>query len=346
MASLTQFGSRSTADQVIAGIDLSGRRFAVTGCDSGLGFETMNALAANGAQVIGLARTSAAAEAACRVAGRLCAPVACDLSDLGSVAAAAATIRELHGPLDAIVANAGVAFLPTLEVRHGVEMQFLVNHIGHFALLNALTDIVRDAAGRVVIVSGGAVLRKSAVDGIEFDNLAGGRSYDPKTFYQRSKLAVALYAKELSRRLARRGIAVNAVDPGAARGTRIHRHRGQPWLLRAVTSLFEKSPERAAATQTLLAAHPGVAGHSGEVWADCRVVEAHPLVGDAGLAQRLWEASDAIVKAHAAAARPAEPEFAGVNAAGELVPAHAGEVAPGHAAEPAPARADAVAEAA
>src|SRR5882672_9142793 len=120
------FGARSTADQVLAGIDLTGKRIVVTGCNSGLGFETMNALAANGAHVIGLARTISGAAQACERVGLSCTPVACELADLESVAAAAEKIRSLDEPLDAIVANAGIANLPTLQTRNGVEMQFLV----------------------------------------------------------------------------------------------------------------------------------------------------------------------------------------------------------------------------
>src|SRR3981189_446238 len=149
MANSNPFGVRSTADKVLAGIDLTGKRIVVTGCNSGIGFETMSALGANGAQVLGLARSLRDAEMACAKAGPSCVPVACDLADLGSIAAAARTIRALEGPLDAIVANAGIANLPTLQTRYGVEMQFLVNHIGHFALANQLCDLLRDARGRI-----------------------------------------------------------------------------------------------------------------------------------------------------------------------------------------------------
>src|SRR3982074_2399909 len=106
MASSNPFGARSTADKVLAGIDLTGKHFVVTGCSSGIGFETMSALAANGAQVIGLARSIAAAKAACASAGFSCVPIACDLSDLDSVTAAAESIRNLKVPLDAFIANA------------------------------------------------------------------------------------------------------------------------------------------------------------------------------------------------------------------------------------------------
>jgi len=294
------FGARSTADQVLAGVDLTGKRFVVTGCTSGIGFETMNSLAANGAQVMGLARSLATAAAACRRAGTTCIPVACDLADLDSVAAAARTIRSLDLPLDSIVANAGIAHLPTLQTRNGIELQFLVNHVGHFALVNQLADIVRDGTGRIVIVSSNASIKRAPAEGIMFDNLDGHDRYRPFAFYAQSKLAAALYAKELSRRLQNRGIAVNSVHPGATRGTHLHKYlRGPLTFVAGVAKLFMRNTQRGAATQALLAASPRVAGISGEYWADCQIAEGSPLLTDGALATRLWEVSERIVSAHA-----------------------------------------------
>lgn len=298
-----QFGARSTADQVLAGIDLSGKRIVVTGCGSGIGFETMSALAANGAQVIGLARSPADAETACRKAGSTCTPVACDLADLGSVAAAAAAIRALNGSLDTIITNAAVANLPTLRTKYGVEMQFLVNHIGHFALVNQIHDLVRNGTGRIVIVSSSAGIRQAPAEGIMFENLDGRRFYEPLAFYGQSKLANALFAKELSRRLSARGIAVNSLHPGATRSTGLNRNLTLP--LRIVLSAakwFMKSAPQGAATQALLAAHPSVGGISGEYWTNCRIAPGNPLLEDAGLAERLWKVSEDIVARHGPAA--------------------------------------------
>src|SRR3984957_3396778 len=138
------FGARSTADKVLAGVDLTGKRFVVTGCSTGIGFETMSALAANGAHVIGLASSLVSAKHACDKVGPGATPVACHLPDFDSVAVAAETISGLQVSLDAIIANAGVAQPPTLRTRYGIELQFLVNYIGHFSLLNRLLDLVRD----------------------------------------------------------------------------------------------------------------------------------------------------------------------------------------------------------
>jgi WW domain-containing oxidoreductase len=258
----------------------------------------MNSLAANGAHVVGLARSWSAAAEACLRVGPTCTAVACDLSDLDSVADAAGAIRALNAPVDAVVANAGIAYLPDLRTRYGVEMQFLVNHIGHFALVKQLSEMVRNGSGRIVLVSGATRVKPSPSEGIMFDNLDGRRFYQPATFYRQSKLAVALFAKELARRLQGRGIAVNAVDPGATQGTQLERHLRQPLLIRSVARLFKKNAQRAAATQALLAASPRVTGISGEIWADCRISKGPALLGDVDLAKRLWEVSERIVGAH------------------------------------------------
>jgi WW domain-containing oxidoreductase len=298
MSRSNPFGPRSTADQVLAGVDLTGKHMVVTGCNSGLGFETMNALAANGAHVIGLARSLSAAESACERVGLHCTPVGCDLADLDSVTAAADSIRALDAPLDAIVANAGIANLPTLQTRHGVEMQFLVNHVGHFALVNRLCDLVRNGTGRIVIVTSDASIKRAPPEGIMFDNLDGHQSYRPFAFYGQSKLAVAVYAKELSRRLLGRGIAVNSVHPGATRGTKLNKYlRGPLALALSVAHVFMRTVQQGAATQALLAASPRVAGITGEYWTDCRIAAGNPLLSDDSLAKRLWDVSERIVAA-------------------------------------------------
>ena len=280
------FSRRSTADHVLAGIDLTGKHILVTGCNSGLGFETLNALAANGAAVIGLARSFEAAARACAQASPVCVPVGCDLSTFDSIAAALDTIRGLAVPLDAVVANAAAAYLPSLETRYGIERQFLTNHIGHFMLVNGIADILRDASARIVMVSSAESIDQAPAEGIMFDNLDGHQFYDPTMFYGQSKLANALYAAELSRRLAARGIAANTADPGAAR---------TPMRKGFFRRLFAKTPAQAAATQALLAASPQAAGVTGEFWSNCRISQGSALLQNAVLARRLWDVSQEIL---------------------------------------------------
>jgi WW domain-containing oxidoreductase len=289
------FGRRSTADDVLAGLDLTGKTILITGCNSGIGFETFRALAAHGAHVVGLARTLEAALDACRRAGGSSTAVACDLADLDSVVTATNLVRALGRPLDALVASAGIMGSKELQLREGVELQFFVNHIGHFVLVNGLIDRVRDHTGRVVIVSGSAAVQQAPREGIMFDNLDGHRFYKPFCFYGQSKLANALFAKELSRRVASRGIAVNSLHPGAIGATGLFRGMAFPFtLVLGIASPFMKSIPQGAATQTLLAASPWVEGISGEYWVDCQVDQGSPFLNDRAMAARLWRVSEKI----------------------------------------------------
>jgi WW domain-containing oxidoreductase len=306
MASSIPHGSHSTANQVLAGVDLTTKRILVTGCDEEIGFETMNSLAANGAQVFGLASSEFGAKSACEQVGPRATPVACDLADLDSVVAAAKMIRGLNVSLDAIIANAEVAIPPTLHTSFGVELQFFGNHIGHFALVNQLLDRVRNGTGRIVIASSSASITQAPSEGIMFDNLDGHRFYDPLTFYGQSKLAIALYAKELSRRLRRRAIAVNSLHLGATSTRGLRRDFLFPLrVVRSKAQRLMKSASQAAATGALLAASPRVTGITGEYWSDCQVAKGSPLLNDGELARRLWGVSMQIVQRIKNVMRPA-----------------------------------------
>ncbi len=122
-----------------------------------------------------------------------------------------------------------------------------------------------------------------------FDNLDGHRFYDPMTFYGQSKFAVALYAKELSRRLRRRAIAVNSLHPGATKGTGLRKDLFPPLrVVRSTVQLFMKSAGQRAATGALLAASPSVTGITGEYWSDCQVAEGNPLLRMTVTPQSVW----------------------------------------------------------
>jgi WW domain-containing oxidoreductase len=305
MANSIPHGARSTANQVLAGVDLTRKWILVTGCNEEIGFETMNALVANGAHVFGLASSLASAKHVCDEIGSRATPVECDLADLDSVAAAAETIRGLQVSLDAIITNAEVASPPTLRTRYGIELQFLCNYIGHFSLVNQLLDRVRNGTGRIVIASGSASVMQAPWEGIMFDNLDGHRFYDPITFDGQARFAVALYAKELSRRLRRRAIAVNSLSVRSAKEPGPRNDLFRP--LRAARSTlqqFMKSVGQRAATAALLAASPSVTGITGEYWSDCQIAEGNPLLNDAELGKRLWQVSVQIVQRITNATRP------------------------------------------
>jgi WW domain-containing oxidoreductase len=288
------FGYGSTAEEVTEGVDLSGRTMLLTGCNSGIGKETLRVLTKRGAHVIAAARTVDKARAACAEVSGETTPVACELSEPASVKGCVGEVTRLGRPLSAIVCNAGIMALPKLELKHGYELQFFTNHIGHFLLVTSLLDHLTDD-GRVVMVSSDA--HKGAPRaGIQLDNLDGSRGYSPWAAYGQSKLANLLFAKHLAERLQGTGKTANSLHPGVIR-TNLARNMNP--IARVALSIGEplvlKTIPEGAATQCYLAANPGVAGVSGKYFADCNVAEPSARGRDGALAEQLWEASEKIV---------------------------------------------------
>ena len=200
--------------------DQSGRLALVTGANSGLGLETARALAARGARVLLACRDpergEQARQALAPIASAGIEVLAMDLADLASVARAAEQVATRHGQLDLLINNAGVMAPPRQLSRQGYELQFAVNHLGHFALTQALLPLLKARAGaRVVHVSSGA----HYFGRIAFDDLQGERRYDAWAAYAQSKLANVMTALELQQQLEASGSAVLSVaaHPGLAR---------------------------------------------------------------------------------------------------------------------------------
>jgi len=287
------FGYGSTAEDVTEGLDLRGRTILLTGCNSGIGKETLRVLAKRGAHVIAAARTVGKAQDACSEVGGQTTPVACELSDPSSVQACAEQVVRLGRPLDAIVCNAGIMALPRLEQKHGYELQFFTNHIGHFILVTALLDHLADE-GRVVMVSSGAH-NGAPREGIQFDNLSGERNYSPWASYGQSKLANLLFANHLAKRLAGTGKTANSLHPGV-----IHTNlaRSMNPVARAALSigspLLLKSIPEGAATTCYVAVHPSLDGVTGQYFADCNLSTTSAHGRDEAMAAKLWEVSEKI----------------------------------------------------
>lgn len=306
----TRFGMRATAAEVLDGVDLSGRRMIVTGGASGLGVETVRALAGAGAQVTIATRNPADAEPLVKELPGTRA-VALDLADLASVRA---FCGAWSGPLDALVANAGVMMLPTHQVSaQGWEMQLATNYLGHFALAVGLHTALRAAEKpRVVVLSSGAQLRA----GFDFDDPQFERHpYDPFIAYAQSKTADVLLAVGISRRWAEDGITANACAPGWIH-TNLARHMDQATMQaigamdadgNLVTPDYFKTPAQGAATTVLLAASPLLDKVTGRYFEDnqeSQVVEGGPdvMAGvakwsvDPAAADRLWDYALPVVR--------------------------------------------------
>ena len=217
------FDADSTAAEVTAGIDLSGKTVLITGVNSGLGLETMRVLAMRGAHVLGAARTQEKADSACQSVAGKTTPVVCELADFQGVVACATRVKALGKPIDVVICNAAVSEIPELRQVNGIEMHFAVNHLGHFILVNQLLASLRAAdQGRVVVLS--STIRKQASEtGIEFDNLSGKHDYDPGRAYAQTKLAAGLFSYELAKRLKGTRVTSNSVHPGVI-NTNINRN--------------------------------------------------------------------------------------------------------------------------
>jgi NAD(P)-dependent dehydrogenase (short-subunit alcohol dehydrogenase family) len=213
----TTFNAESTAEEVLAGVDLKAKRFLVTGAASGIGRETARALVTRGASVVGAVRdlekaqsaTDAVLDAA-REGGGSFELIELDLASLQSVRAAADKLLADGRRFDAIIANAGVMATPAGRTVDGLESQFGINHLGHFALVTRIEPLLVDG-GRLVVLSSQAH-RVADVD-LEDPNFER-QDYEPFVAYGRSKTANALFAVEFDRRHRTRGVRAASVMPG------------------------------------------------------------------------------------------------------------------------------------
>ncbi len=287
------FGYGSTAEDVVAGVDLSGKTFLLTGCSSGLGLETLRVLTSRGAHVIATARSREKAAKACASVSGQSTPIPCELADPASVLACVAEVKALGVVLDGIIANAGIMALPKLQQACGYELQFFTNHMGHFSLVTGLVDSLA-TNGRVVMLSSDAHRMAPSV-GIELDNLSGERGYSGWRAYGQSKLANLLFAKALARRFEGSERVACAVHPGVIQ-TQLGRHMGA--FLNAFYGLgtlvaFKNVPQ-GAATQVWAAAHPDAAEMSGKYLSDVNAARCRKIADDTDLQDRLWQRSEEI----------------------------------------------------
>jgi NAD(P)-dependent dehydrogenase (short-subunit alcohol dehydrogenase family) len=309
----TPFDETSTADDVAAGLDLTGTRVVVTGASSGIGVETARSLAARGAEVTLAVRDTAAGQRAASAIRAAHADSRVDVRplELADRASVAAFVAGWDGPLHVLVNNAGIMALPERTLtREGVELQLATNHLGHFQLATGLHDALAAAAGaRVVSVSSSGHLQCPVLfDDLAFDFVP----YSPFLAYGQSKTANVLFAVEAARRWADDAITVNALMPGGI-ATGLQKHVDPEALAaarRAAGAGDElKSVQQGAATSVLLAVSPLLDGVTGRYFEDCHEapllraradgdgrhgVAAHAL--DPDNARRLWAVSERLLQ--------------------------------------------------
>ena len=182
---VSTFSAEATAEDVTSGRDLTGTLAVVTGCTSGIGFETMRVLAKRGAYVVGTSRSQARAEEACIRARGLTTAVELELADLDSVVRCAEAVRSLNTPVDMLICNAGYrGGGNNRELVNGVERHFAVNHLGHFVLVNRLLErLFLARQGRIVMVSSRAAYRDVGRNGIDLEDLGMSREYSDALAY-------------------------------------------------------------------------------------------------------------------------------------------------------------------
>ncbi len=296
------FDGKSTADDVLADLDLSGKTAIVTGANVGIGFETARALAAKGAHVVLACRSEPKGEKARgEILGRHpLARVSVKALDLSSLDSVRHFANDLTGEaslesIDMLICNAGRFGGGYSETREGHEMTVGVCHIAHFLLVQLLLERVVRAHGRVVMVSSESHRNPKTLD---FDNFPLSRSnYSDLVAYGQAKLCNVLMAKELQRRFSASGITAYSLHPGTLVPTAIGRNSILAKVLIQVVRPFTKGLGQGAATSVLCAAHPEAERAAGEYFSNCRPVRSSRESCDQGAAAKLWQVSEKWVAA-------------------------------------------------
>ena len=296
------FDADSTAEEVTRGMDLTGKVALVTGCNSGLGYETMRVLALRGAHVLGTGRSLEKASKACASVSGQTTPLVLELSSLQSAVDCARAVADLNLSPDILICNAGINTFGELELVNGMEKMFLVNFLGHFVLVNHLLPLMQRAPPvRIVHVGSRSAYTKAPKTGIDFDNLRGEKEFDAEEAYGRSKLANALFSLDLAKRLEGSGVTSNVIHPGLVK-TSIA--RTAPALVRVAFDMFggliAKTPAQGAATQVYVATHSIVEGVNGAYFEDCNpvTVSGDHHIFDEPMAARLWATAEDMARGY------------------------------------------------
>jgi NAD(P)-dependent dehydrogenase (short-subunit alcohol dehydrogenase family) len=316
----TRFGATTTTEDLLAGINLDGKRVLVTGVSAGLGVETARSLAAHGAHVVGAVRDLDKAQKATAQVRKDAAAggggfelMKLDLANLKSVRACTDELLAKGEPFDVVIANAGVMATAFGHTVDGFETQFGTNHLGHFLLVNRIASLIR---GRLINVSSAGHRRANVdLDDPNFERTP----YDPMVAYGRSKTANILFAVAFDQRHRERGVRAAAVHPGVIE-TELVRHVSPSWLRARVDDinrqlaaagkppLQRKSIPQGAATSVWAGVVAPADEIGGRYCEDCHVAAVVPealaadmidgvrsYAVDAKNADALWKKSEAML---------------------------------------------------
>jgi len=311
------FGATSTTDQVLEGINLSGKRVLVTGVSAGIGVETARVLASHGAEVVGAARDLSKAQNATQqvragaALGGSLSVIQLDLASLESVRRCADGLLAAGKPFDLIIANAGVMACPKGTTADGFETQFGTNHLGHFVLVNRIASLLKSGARLVNLSSAGHRYADVDLDDPNFEH----SQYAEFVAYGRSKTANVLFAVEFDRRHKARGVRATAVHPGAIQ-TELGRYMTAEAREKLIANINASQPKGAppfsyksipqgAATSVWAACVADAEAVGGRYCEDCHVAEivsipgirggVQPYALDPTRAQALWQKSEQLV---------------------------------------------------
>ncbi|XP_078001174.1 retinol dehydrogenase 13-like [Glandiceps talaboti] len=281
---------------------IDGKTVIITGANSGIGKETAKELAERGGRIILACRdvkkgTAAAKEITEEITNANLKVLHLDLSSMQSVRNFVSEFKKEEKKLDILINNAGLMRCPRWKTVDGFEMQFGVNHLGHFLLTNLLLDVLKESApSRVVTVSSTAHVKGE----IQFDDINADKHYNSAEAYADSKLANILFTHELSKRLQGSGVTANAVNPGIVK-TQIGRHTKMQQsafsmsVLGPLFWLFVRTPEEGAQSSIYCAVAEDLQSVSGKYFFNCKEAECTPQAKDDDVAKKLWEVSAQMV---------------------------------------------------
>ncbi|XP_063080055.1 retinol dehydrogenase 12 [Engraulis encrasicolus] len=271
---------------------LDGKTVLITGANTGIGKETAVDLASRGARVILACRDvekgeMAATEIRTKVGGAKVEVRELDLADVSSIRTFAQKFLSEVNHLHVLINNAGVMMCPYMKTADGFEMQFGVNHLGHFLLTYLLIGLLkRSAPSRIVVVSSLA----HYFGWIRFHDLMSQGSYNSGLAYCQSKLANILFTRELAKKLRDSNVTVNSVHPGSVRSELV-RHSTIMSLMFTFFGIFLKTPREGAQTSIYCAVAEELDSFSGKHFSDCTPAFVAPQGRSEDTQRKLWDAS-------------------------------------------------------